>query len=228
VKVAGFPSRAEGAWPSFAASAPQLLHCLLFVQEFPKAAEANRSFDLSPISFFLSRSGGLHVLLLLLNAAFYKDTPLKQIGGWPFGVLAGRVDISQRSLRKLLADAVAEGHVLRRHGKKDQRRNQYCATPKLISAWSALCDNLAACVPDVLSSLTSDKLVDVDYRKVNPDRPVENQIPPPADTLYLKSANNNHRKGNPAQPVEGHIPPPQDALYRASGNDNLPLGRGLR
>ena len=166
----------------------------MFLHEFPRANGGKLSPDLQPISFFLSRSGGLHVLLLLVNAAYYKQSPLGQIAGWPFGVLAGRVEISQRSLRKLLADATAEGHVLRRHGQKDQRRNQYCATPKLLAAWASLCDKLAGSMQDVFTSLTSDELADIDYRKFNPGRPISKQIPPPSDTLYLKSANNNHRK----------------------------------
>lgn len=172
-------------------SAAQFVHCLLFFQEFAKAGDETRAFDLTPVSFFFERKGGLHLLLLLLNASYHKRSP-GRTSGWPFGVLAARVDISRRSLRQLLADAIGEGIVERRCGHHNKRRVVYCATPKLLAAWGLLFDNMSKCITNVFSNLGADRLADIDYRTFDPNVSAQDQAPPPADTLYLKSASHAH------------------------------------
>jgi hypothetical protein len=151
-------------------------------------SDETREHNLAPISFFLDRKGGLHLLLLLLNASYYKRSP-GRTSGWPFGVLAARVDISRRSLRQLLADAIEEGLVERRCGHHNKRRLVYCATPQLLDAWMMLFDNMSKCITDVFSNLGGEKLADLDYRTFDPNLSAQHQAPPPSDTLYLKSAN---------------------------------------
>lgn len=173
--------------PLAGGTASQFVHYLLFIQEFTKASHDKRRPDLAPISFFLHRTGGFHLLLLLLNVAFFKRSA-GRTKGWPFGVLAARVDISRRSLRQLLADAIAEGYVERRFGHNDKRRIVYCATPIVLDAWKVLFDNLTRGLGEVFSEFYSDTLVDMDYSLFDPRRPARSQIPPPADSVYLKSA----------------------------------------
>lgn len=175
------------ASPLIVESAAQFTHCLLFLQEFTKARREKNRQDLAPISFFLHRSGGFHLLLLLLNVAYYKCS-VGRTKGWPFGVLAARVEISRRSLRHLLADAIAEGLVERRRGHNNKRRVVYCLTPNVLSAWQILFDSLGQSLASVFSEFSYATLVDVDYSKFDPRRPARSQIPPPADSLYLKSA----------------------------------------
>jgi hypothetical protein len=178
-------------------SAAQFVHALLFFQEFAKASDETRDIDLTPVSFFLDRKGGQHLLLLLLNASYYKRSP-GRTSGWPFGVLAARVDISRRSLRQLLADAIGEGIVASRCGHHNKRRVVYCATPKLLAAWSQLFDNMSKCMANVFANLGPDRLADIDYRAFDPNVAAQHQEPPPADTLYLKSANHPVREPSPA------------------------------
>lgn len=173
--------------PLIVESAAQFTHCLLFVQEFTKATAEKKRDDFAPISFFLHRSGGFHLLLLLLNVAFYKRSA-GRTKGWPFGVLAARVEISRRSLRQLLADAISKGLVERRSGHRDKRRVVYCATPKVVDAWQRLFDDLNQGLAAAFSEFGSATLVDIDYSRFDPRRPAQSQIPPPADSLYLKSA----------------------------------------
>jgi len=177
----------RSARPLIVTSAAQFTHCLLFLQEFTNATKERNRQDLAPISFFLHRSGGFHLLLLLLNVAFHKRSEGRTTG-WPFGVLAARVEISRRSLRHLLADAIAEGLVERRRGHNNKRRVVYCATPKVLHAWRMLFDSLNRTLASVFSEFGCDALVDIDYSRFDPRRPARSQIPPAADTLYLKSA----------------------------------------
>jgi hypothetical protein len=176
-----------GSRPLHVASAPQFVHCLLFVQEFVAAHGDGAEPELSPISFFLQRSGGVHVMLLLLNIAYQKPS-LGWARGWPFGVLSARVGISPRSLRQLLADGIAEGVIERRCGHIDKRRLVYCGTPALLRAWMLLYDRLAESLPEVFGSFSSNELVDIDYRVWDPSLPARDQTPPRAVSKYLKSA----------------------------------------
>jgi hypothetical protein len=171
------------------ASAGQFVHCLLFVQEFvgSQKQKQKRDADLTPIAFFLERTGGMHLLLLLLNVAYQKPA-FGWARGWPFGVLAARVDISERSLRQLLSDAIDAGVVVRRAGHIDRRRAVYCATPAVLKAWSHLFDKLSGSLQDVFASFESDKLVEVDYRDWDPAVPAQKQTPSRAVLRHLKSA----------------------------------------
>jgi DNA-binding HxlR family transcriptional regulator len=168
-------------------SAGQFVHCLLFLQEFVGSHRQKRNPDLTPVAFFLERTGGLHLLLLLLNVAYQKPA-FGWARGWPFGVLAARVDISERSLRQLLSDAIEEGVVVRRPGHIDKRRAVYCATPRMIRAWSALFDKLSVSLQDVFASLGSNFLVEIDYRDWDPAVPAQDQAPSRAVLRHLKSA----------------------------------------
>jgi hypothetical protein len=169
------------------ASAGEFVHCLLFVQEFVGSHKQKRDSDLAPIAFFLERTGGLHLLLLLLNVAYQKPA-FGWARGWPFGVLAARVAISERSLRQLLSDAIDAGVVVRRPGHIDRRRAVYCATPAVLKAWSRLFDRLSGSLRDVFASFESDMLVEVDYRVWDPAVPAQDQAPARAVLRHLKSA----------------------------------------
>jgi hypothetical protein len=169
------------------ASAGQFVHCLLFVQEFVGSHKQKRDSDLTPIAFFLERTGGLHLLLLLLNVAYQKPA-FGWARGWPFGVLAARVAISERSLRQLLSDAIDAGVVVRRPGHIDRRRAVYCATPAVLKAWSRLFDKLSGSLQDVFASFESNMLVEMDYRVWDPAVPAQDQAPARSVLRHLKSA----------------------------------------
>jgi hypothetical protein len=173
--------------PLTVASAGQFVHCLLFLQEFVGSPGQKRDADLTPIAFFLERTGGLHLLLLLLNVAYQKPA-FGWARGWPFGVLAARVAISERSLRQLLSDAIDAGVVVRRPGHIDRRRAVYCATPAVLKAWSHLFDKMSGSLEDVFASFESDMLVEVDYRVWDPSLPAQDQAPSRAVLRHLKSA----------------------------------------
>jgi hypothetical protein len=159
----------------------------LFLQEFVGTQKQKRNPDLTPIAFFLERTGGLHLLLLLLNVAYQKPA-FGWARGWPFGVLAARVAISERSLRQLLSDAIEEGVVVRRPGHIDKRRAVYCATPAVLKAWSTLFDELSGSLRDVFASFNTDALVEIDYRVWDPAIPAQDQIPSRAVLRHLNSA----------------------------------------
>jgi hypothetical protein len=52
----------------------------------------------------------------------------------------------------------------------------------------ALFENMVGCLNNVFSNLNVDTLVNIDYGDFNPRLPAQDQVPPPADSLYLKSA----------------------------------------
>jgi DNA-binding MarR family transcriptional regulator len=127
------------------------------------------------------------LLLLLLNAAYQKP-PVGRLPGWPFGVLQARIKVSERCLRKLLADAIAEGIVERRYGQLDRRRIVYSLTPRILQCWNNIFCALLSTLPDALQNLSQNELADIDYSVWNPERPAREQFPRRAVYLYLKSA----------------------------------------
>jgi DNA-binding MarR family transcriptional regulator len=165
------------------------VQCLQFIQEFPETARFKQGADIARVSFFLRKAGGMHLLLLLLNA-YYQKPRAGRTGGWPFGVLLRRIRVSERTLRTLLTEAVQDGLILRERNPKDKRWNIYYLHPDVVASWEALITQLESSISDVSEFFGADALADVDYHNWDPERSARQQIPIPS--VYL-----SYRSGKP-------------------------------
>jgi DNA-binding MarR family transcriptional regulator len=164
-----------------------LIQCLLFVLEFSDTSAKDWQKHKKSLALFFSRGGGLHLLLMLLNAHYNKPATGRR-PGWVFSVLQDRIRVSERALRMLLADAVAEGLIVQIPGVRDRRTRTYCLTPPVIAAWEELSAKLGGALPQILATFAPGFLANVDYRVWDPQQPPEAQVPrrPPSETLHKK------------------------------------------
>jgi hypothetical protein len=165
--------------------AAELVHVVMFMTEFTRAASHKASTHFDALTFFLSRAGGLQLLMLLLNAAYHKPQE-GRCAGWPFGVLRARVDISERALRMLLNDAVNEKLVVKTCVDLDRRYVIYSATTQVIDAWEEMFAAMRTCVGDALDTFSPGMLANVDYGNANTG--ALPQQPRSPVTRHLKSA----------------------------------------
>lgn len=128
-----------------AAGSLHLIERLLFVMECPSPELRDQKRRLN---LFMTRYGGFHLLLVLLEAHYRHPGPRRQ--GLAFSELCGRVAISERGLRMLINDAVAMSLVeqLPLPGNEDRRRRSYGLTPCVVMAWEALLGALDGVLPD--------------------------------------------------------------------------------
>jgi hypothetical protein len=154
----------------------QLVHCLMFLLEFSESPSQDWRKHRRALQFFLSRSGGLHLLMMLLNAWYQKPLAGRR-PGWVFCGLRARVGISERALRMLIRDAMSEGLVELLPPATDARTRSYRLTPRAVEAWEALVRRMESTLPDVMHSYGPDALANVDYRAWNPKGRAASQIP---------------------------------------------------
>lgn len=139
----------------------QLVLLLLFVQEVPQGGRKGPAHFKS-IDFFLRRAGGMHLLLLLLNA-HYNKRAVGRMPGWGFGVLRRRIRISERSLRLLVGDAIEMGLLMQLQGLRDRRVRVYCVTPCVVTAWEAFFKQLSNSLPAILSQWGPGQIANIDF-----------------------------------------------------------------
>jgi DNA-binding MarR family transcriptional regulator len=140
-----------------------IIHTMLFALEFIQGANDRSDHQINRLKIFFVRAGGVHLLLLLLNAYYYK-TPVGRMPGWTFGMLHKRVRVSRRTLRKLICDAVNEGLVVQMSGRRDKRCKVYVVTEDVVEAWEKLSRSLDKTVSESLVILGNNELANVDYR----------------------------------------------------------------
>ena len=158
------------------------VHALLFMIEFSSSVNPVWQQSRRHLGLFFARHGGLHLLLMLLNA-YYNKPAAGRRPGWVFSGLRHRLQISERGLRMLINDAMAEGLIeqLPIAGEIDRRCRSYRLTPPVVHAWEALMASLNASVGDVLRQFDAGALANADYRKWDPSRPAGEQsetLPP--------------------------------------------------
>jgi DNA-binding MarR family transcriptional regulator len=155
-------------------SPQELLHLLLFVWEFCEGSnEVPEGRD--RLRFFFLRTGGFHLLLMLLNAHYNKPQAGRR-PGWQFCVLHDRIRISKRALRMLIQDAQAQGLVEQLPGVRDRRSRTYVLAPEVVDAWERLAGDLGRSLADVLASCSPNQLANADYRRWDPSKPATLQI----------------------------------------------------
>ena len=139
------PSAMRTAGDASAASL-HLIQRLLFVMECPSPELRDQKRRLN---LFMTRYGGFHLLLVLLDAHYRTATSTCR-QGLVFSELCGRIAISERGLRMLLNDAVAMNLVeqLPLSGNEDRRRRSYGLTPCVVLAWEALLGALDGILPE--------------------------------------------------------------------------------
>jgi DNA-binding MarR family transcriptional regulator len=164
-----------------------LIHCLLFVLESSDTTAKDWQKHKKNLGLFFSRGGGLHLLLMLLNAHYNKPATGRR-PGWVFSVLHDRIRVSERALRMLIADAISEGLIVQIPGVRDRRTRTYCLTPSVIEAWEELSAKLGQSLPQILATFAPGYLANVDYRTWDPTRPADTQVPtrPPSETLHKR------------------------------------------
>ena len=188
---------ASGVWPIGGNADPRagllmdprkLVHCLLFLLEFSDNPAQDWRKHRKALQFFLSRSGGLHVLMMLLNAYYQKPLAGRR-PGWVFCGLRSRIGISERALRMLIRDAMSEGLIELLPRPTDGRIRSYRLTQRTIEAWEALVRRMETTLPDVMASFGPDALANVDYRAWNPKRRAAAQTPlrPPSHLVRRRS-----------------------------------------
>ena len=141
-----------------------LVHTMLFTIERVQGYIDRSDFVIGRLRFFLGRVGGLHLLLLLLNA-YYNKTPVGRMPGWTFGKLEQKIEVSSRGLRTLIKDAMDENLILQQPGQRDRRCKVYMVTDATIGAWEELTGILDLNLSQTLASMGNDSLANIDYRK---------------------------------------------------------------
>jgi hypothetical protein len=167
-----------------------VVHCLLFIIEYCNSVDPRWQEHKRHLNLFFSRDGGLHLLLMLLNA-YYNKPAAGRRPGWVFAGLRDRIKISERGLRMLINDAMAEGLIEQLPIKEemDRRFRSYRLTLPVIAAWQALMDSLGNSIGDVLGEFDAGALANVDYRKWKPESPARTQIDtlPPSHRLRRRT-----------------------------------------
>jgi hypothetical protein len=158
------------------------VHALLFMLEFAGSWRHGWKADVRCLNFFFTRHCGLHLLLMLLNAYYNKPLAGRR-AGWVFSALEHRLDISERGLRILVQDAIAEGLIEQQsvENSSDRRCRSYKVTPKVVNAWEALVETMGRSVGDAFRAFDPGALANVDYREWNPEQPARlqrNELPP--------------------------------------------------
>jgi hypothetical protein len=158
------------------------VHALLFMIEFSSSTNPAWQQSRRCLGLFFARHGGLHLLLMLLNA-YYNKPAAGRRPGWVFSGLRHRLQISERGLRMLINDAMAEGLIEQQpiSGEIDRRCRSYRLTLPVVQAWEALMATLNSSVGDVLGHFDAGALANADYRKWDPARPAGEQsetLPP--------------------------------------------------
>jgi hypothetical protein len=170
----------QSSRPLALARPQDIVHGLLFVLEYSNSHDPRWREHRRHLSLFFSRHGGLHLLLMLLNA-YYNKPAAGRRPGWVFNGLHSRIDISERGLRMLINDAVDEGLIELQpiDNENDRRCRSYRLKPGVIRAWEALSGSLLRSMGGVFQQFDAGALANVDYRKWDPARPARDQI----DTL---------------------------------------------
>jgi len=168
-------------------SPADFVQALMFMSEFVRQRSAVKRRELRPISFFLARAGGFELLLLLLNAAYQKPAA-GRVGGWPFGALRPRINVSERTLRALLNDSVQAGYVRKTSFEIDHRCINYCIEQSVVSAWNHLFIELRSHIGSVLCNHSPDTLANIDYSILDISRPLGEQRLESPVVRHLKSA----------------------------------------
>ncbi len=123
----------------------QLIRRLLFVVECPRADLRDQKRRLN---LFLTRHGGFHLLLVLLDG-HYRDHAEGTRRGLVFSEICSRIEISERGLRMLINDAVAMKLVVQMPlaDSDDRRRRSYGLTLPVVRAWETLLGALDGVLP---------------------------------------------------------------------------------
>lgn len=151
------------------------VHCMLFFMEYVESANPRMQKHKRHLNFFFSRSGGFHLLLMLLNA--YYNKPLAgRAPGWVFRGIRNRIQVSERALRMLINDGIARGLIIQGQGIRDKRCRKYALTPAVVAAWEALTNSARTSLPDILQHFDPGALANTDYRRWDPARPASEQI----------------------------------------------------
>jgi hypothetical protein len=167
-------------FPTFELSKPQdIVHCLLFIVEYSNSADPRWQEHKRHLNLFFSRDGGLHLLLMLLNA-YYNKPAAGRRPGWVFSGMRDRIQISERGLRMLINDAMGEKLIeqLPITGSLDRRCRSYRLTLPVIEAWEALSAALRTSMRGVLDQFEPGALANVDYRKWDPAVDPSYQVDP--------------------------------------------------
>jgi DNA-binding MarR family transcriptional regulator len=161
-----------------------VVHALLFIMEYSNSQDPRWWEHKRHLGLFFSRHGGLHLLLMLLNA-YYNKPAAGRRPGWVFNGLRERIDISERGLRMLINDAIAEGLIEQQPIETDRRCRSYRLMPPVIRAWEALTGSLLGSMRGVFEQFDAGALANVDYRKWDPATPARDQIDrlPPSHRL---------------------------------------------
>lgn len=167
-----------------------IVHCLLFIMEYSNSRDPRWREHRRHLGLFFSRHGGIHLLLMLLNA-YYNKPAAGRRPGWVFNGLRERIDISERGLRMLINDAIEEGliELLPITNEIDRRCRSYRLSPPVIRAWEALTENLMGSMGEVLRQFDAGALANADYRKWDPAIPARAQIEllPPSRRLRKRA-----------------------------------------
>ncbi len=161
------------------------VHCMLFFLEYLESPSPRMQKHKKHLNFFFSRSGGFHLLLMLLNA--YYNKPLAgRDPGWVFRGIRNRIPVSERALRMLINDGMAQGLIMQQQGVRDRRCRKYAVTPAVVEAWEALTSTARGALPDVLTQFDPGALANADYRRWDPGKPASDQIEtvPPSHQRY--------------------------------------------
>jgi len=158
------------------------VHTLLFILEFTSSNRSDVREKYRCLHFFFSRHNGMHLLLTLLNA-FYHKPPAGRRAGWVFSALAHRLNISERGLRILVQDAVAEGliEVEAFLASSDRRCRSYKLSGAVVAAWEDLVGVAENNVSHVFTEMAPGFRANIDYREWEPDLPAQLQrhdLPP--------------------------------------------------
>jgi hypothetical protein len=175
------PPQDTGRPPHIELNKPQdVVHCLLFIIEYSNSDDPRWHEHRRHLNLFFSRDGGLHLLLMLLNA-YYNKPAAGRRPGWVFAGLRDRIKMSERGLRMLINDAMAEGliELLPIKEETDRRFRSYRLSLPVITAWETLMESLGKSIGGVLGEFDAGALANVDYRKWKPEAPAQSQI----DTL---------------------------------------------
>lgn len=173
--------------PHLVMKRPQdVVHGLLFILEYSNSRTPQWRKHKRHLSLFFSRHGGLHLLMMLLNA-YYNKPKAGRRPGWVFNGLRERIDISERGLRMLINDAVEEGLIELQPvvSEIDRRTRSYRLTQRVIRAWEALAESLLGSMGEIFEQFDAGALANANYGKWDPSRPARDQIDrlPPSHRL---------------------------------------------